>query len=468
MLKKIIIIFLIIIFTIAGYVLVKAYPDFKSSSSYIKNDKPIKVSLEFWGLWDNSDDWEEIIRKFENKTYDFNGQKVNVAINYTKKDFNSYQEDLKKAQEKNSSPDIFMINNNWLEKYADMLEPLDDNVAYAKEYDLIVYADLLSLFYKETLMDVFYENHLYGLPLSSDSLALFYNKDLFEKAKISEPPKSWIDFKDNVKRLTELNNKDEIIQSGVAFGAGKNVSRSSDVLSLLIMQGGGKVIDDDGLADIGKEIEVNTLNGTEKRTPGKRAIEFYAEFSNPKKEIYSWNSDQENSTIAFANNKTAMMIGYNYNIKNLLAINPDLNYGISPMPQLENSTPVNFSNVTIPVVSKSGNCKIEPSELSSEIDCAKISWSFLSFANEKENSKLYLDLTEKIAARKDLIEEQVKAGGKRSVYASQVESSQSYNKFDDEIDNILINMLDKINLDRENWEEKVDEATREIENLNKY
>jgi len=468
MLKKIIITFLIIIFSIAGYVLVKAYPDFKASNSYIKNDKPVKVTLEFWGLWDNSDDWEEVIKKFENKTYNFNGQKINVSINYTKKDFSSYQEDLQKAKERNSSPDIFMINNNWLEKYVDELEPMEGNEAYAKEYDLLDYADLLDIFYPKTLMDVVYEDQLYGLPLFSDSLSLFYNKDLFEKAGIAEPPKSWTEFKNYVKKLTELNNKDEIIQSGAALGTGGNISRASDILSLLIMQGGGRVVDNNGIADINKEVEVNTSNGIEKRFPGKRAVEFYAEFSNPKKEIYSWNLDQENSVTAFASNKAAMMIGYSYNIKNLLAINPDLNYGISPMPQLENSTPVNFSNITIPVVSKYGNCKVEPMELSDEIDCAKISWSFLSFAVEKENSKLYLDLTEKIAARKDLISEQIQTGEKISVFASQVESSQSYNKFDDEIDNILVNMLDQINLDRENWEEKVDEAAAEIESLNKY
>lgn len=342
MLKKIIITFLIIIFSIAGYVLVKAYPDFKASNSYIKNDKPVKVTLEFWGLWDNSDDWEEVIKKFENKTYNFNGQKINVSINYTKKDFSSYQEDLQKAKERNSSPDIFMINNNWLEKYVDELEPMEGNEAYAKEYDLLDYADLLDIFYPKTLMDVVYEDQLYGLPLFSDSLSLFYNKDLFEKAGIAEPPKSWTEFKNYVKKLTELNNKDEIIQSGAALGTGGNISRASDILSLLIMQGGGRVVDNNGIADINKEVEVNTSNGIEKRFPGKRAVEFYAEFSNPKKEIYSWNLDQENSVTAFASNKAAMMIGYSYNIKNLLAINPDLNYGISPMPQLENSTPRQF------------------------------------------------------------------------------------------------------------------------------
>jgi maltose-binding protein MalE len=207
------------------------------------------------------------------------------------------------------------------------------------------------------------------------------------------------------------------------------------------------------------------INGVEKRNPGKRAILFYTEFSNPKKEIYTWNSDQENSIKLFANGKLAMMINYSYQMKNLLALNPYLNYGISKMPQLENSTPVNFSNVWTPVVSKNNNCKVEPVELSNKIDCSKIAWSFLSFASQKENARLYLDSTNKAAARKDLIAEQISLNNKTSVFASQADSAMSYNKFDDRIDGILTNMIDEINLDRENWGEKVDKATEEIERL---
>ena len=459
-------IFLIIIIFSVGYILVKAYPSFKTPYVQTESDKPIEVTLEFWGLWDNSDNWEEIIRKFENRTYNFNGRKVNVSINYTKKDFGSYEEDIAKAKEKNNIPSIFMINNNWFESYIDLLEPLAGNDAYTQEYDLISHNDLLDIFSARTLFDAVRKDQLYGMPLYSDSLALYYNKDLFEKAGIKEPPKSWQEFNKVVKKLTILDNKDEIIQAGAALGTGENVSRSSDILSLLIMQGGGSVIDSDSKVDINKEIEVNMINGTEKRTPGKRGIEFYTEFANSKKEIYSWNSDQENSIKAFAEGKVAMMIGYSYHVKNLSAINSGLNYGISQMPQLENSTPINFSNVTIPVVSNLGNCKVEPVELSHEVDCEKISWSFLSFAVEKENSKQYLDLTGKVAARKDLIQEQIEADGAASIFASQAESSQSYNKFDDKIDNILVEMIDEINLEREETDKIVNEAVLKIENLN--
>ncbi len=460
-----IIIFFISLFFVVGYVLVKSYPSFKTPYAQIKSDEPIEVTLEFCGLWDNSDSWEEIIRKFESKTYNFNGQKVKVSINYTKKDFSSYEENIERSREKNNSPSIFMINNNWFGKYIKLLEPLPNNDAYIQEYDLVSHNNLLDIFYTRTLMDLVYEDQLYAMPLYSDSLALFYNKDLFEKAEIEESPKSWKEFNKIVKKLTILNNKDEIVQAGAAIGTGENINRSSDILSLLMMQGGAAVIDSNAETDINKEIEVNIIDGIEKRTPGKRGIEFYTEFANPKKEIYSWNSDQENSIKAFAEGKVAMMVGYNYYVRNLLAINSDLNYGISQMPQLENSTLINFSNITTPVVSNLNNCKVKPIELSNKVDCAKISWSFLSFATEKENSKYYLDLTNKVAARKDLIQEQIAIDGGISVFASQVESSQSYNKFDDRIDDILIEMIDEINSDREKTDEIINEAVVEIESL---
>ena len=446
-----------------GYFLFKSYPNFRAPQ--VENEQIVEVELEFWGLWDNSDDWKKIIEKFEKNTNEFNGQKVKVKINYTKKDFASYREDIEKAKEKNNNPNIFFVNNNWFNDYKNNLESLSGNMAYQKEYELLSYDEVSDIYSANTLIDFVAENLLYSIPLYTDSLALYYNKDLFQKAGIEKPPKSWAELKKNVMRLTVFGKKDSLTQSGVAFGTGENINRSSDVLSLLVMQGGGKVIDGNGKIDINKEIEVSTVEGVEKRDPGKRAISFYAEFSDPQKEIYSWNADQENSVQSFADGKLAMMFGYSYQIQNLLSLNPDLNYGVAPMPQLENSTVINFSNTFFPVVSKDNNCKVNLVELSDKVDCSKIAWSFLSFATNKENSELYLNSTNKAAARKDLIQKQTQDSSHIGVFASQAESAVSYNKFSDEIDNILVNMLDEINLDQENIDEKVDKAVRKIEDL---
>ena len=469
MFKKTITILFIIILTIilfgVGYVFIVFAPDSIEQTSIEEDEKPIEVTLEFWGLWDNSDNWEGIIEKFESETYDFNGQKINVSINYTKKDFNSYEKDLAKAKEKNNEPNVFMINNNWLEKYLNQLEPLTGSDSYAEEYKLIKYEELLEVFPAETIRNLIYENELYGLPVYSDSLALFYNKDLFTEAEIENPPQTWKEFKETAEKLTELDKNNEITQSGTAMGCGKNINSSSDILSLLIMQGGARMIDFDKNIDLNKEIEINAINGIEKRAPGKKAIIFYTEFSDPEKEIYVWNCKQEEAVRSFANNKTAMFIGYSYQIKNLLALNPDLNYAISKMSQLENSTIINFSNVWTPVVSKNNNCLVKPTESSDGIDCSKIAWSFLSFATQEENSEIYLNSTGKAAARKDLITRQINQNDKISAFASQTETAISYNKFDDRIDGILIEMIDKIYLERERIDEIVERAVENIEKL---
>lgn len=467
MFKKTIAIALAIIILLAiGYVLIRAYPDFiKTDNSISENKTSAKVTIEFWGLWDNSDAWEEIIKQFEKKDYKFNGQKMNIEINYTKKDFSSYQKELSEAKQKNMEPNAFVINNNWLGKYAGWLYPLDKNNAYAEEYKLVKYDELLNLFPTEAIRSLVYGDNLYGLPTYSDSLALYYNKDLFKEAGIENPPKTWKEFKDDVKKLTKIDGKNNIIQSGTALGSGKNINRSSDILSLLVMQGGVQVIDSGGNININREVEINTKEVVEKRNPGKTAMVFYAEFSDPQKEIYTWNIEREESTEDFAKGKTAMIFGYSYQIKNLLAKNPDLNYDVSPMPQLEESTIVNFSNVWTPVVSKYNNCKVEPQELADKIDCPKIVWSFLSFSIQKENSRLYLDSMGKPAVRKDLIAEQIGVNDKIGVFASQAESAIIYNKFDDKIDDILVEMIDEINSDGENMEEKINMAVEKIENL---
>lgn len=427
--------------------------------------EPAKVTLEFWGLWDDSDKWQPIIDKFEKETHTWDGQEVKVKINYTKKDISTYESDLEKYSEQGKAPGIFMINNYWLQRYAERLEPLARNVAYIEEYNLLNYEKLQDIFPPNILEESFDSNNeMYGMPVYSDSLALYYNKDLFQKAGIQNPPTTWDELKSDTKKLTLLGKKNEIKQSGIALGEGKNVNRSCDILLLLMMQGGSKVITKDGIIDFNKEIDVNTSQGVQKRQPGLTAIQFYMEFSDPQKEIYSWNDAQPNSIQAFADGKTAMMFGYSYQIGNLLALKPELNYGIAPVPQLANSTPINVSNMWMPVVSKQKSCLISNGN-PQDVDCAKIAWSFLSFANQKENISEYLDATGKASARIDLLEEQSAGDGPVKAFAQQATMNRSYDKYDDRIDSVLIQMLDDIYNDRGRWKVKADETAAKIEEL---
>lgn len=435
--------------------------------SLVKAKEPVEVTLEFWGLWDSSDKWQPIIDKFESQTHNWNGQDVKVKINYTKKDISSYEEEVKKSYAGGKSPSIFMINNYWLPRYVSQLEPLTGNSAYIDEYGLLDYEKLQDIFPMNILQTVFYgDNQMYALPTYSDSLALYYNKDLFQKAGIANPPTTWDELKADVKKMTLVDRKNVIKQSGIAMGTGKSVSRSCDILSLLVMQGGGKIINQAGDIDFNKTVGVNTSQGVQQREPGLTALQFYMEFSDPNKEIYAWNSDEENSLQAFADGKAAMMIGYAYQKDNLLALKPDLNYGIAPIPQLADSTPMDITNVWMPVVSNQKSCVVTGGS-SYNVDCDKIAWSFLSFANQPENISQYLLSTGKASTRIDLIAQQSNNDDKVSAFAKQANIVRSYNKFDDKIDTIFTDMLDKIYGNRSGWKQEANNAVAQIEGLKK-
>lgn len=429
----------------------------------ITKKKPATVTLEFWGVWDSSDSWQKIIEKFESETHFWKGQEVKVKVNYTKKDFSSYEADLDRTYQDGTTPSVFLINNYWLGRYADKLSPLSGSVATIDSYELMDYEELSDIFPPYILQDVFYgNNEMYALPIYSDSLALYYNKDLFQKAGIDQAPATWDEVKADLKKLTLIDKKNQISQSGIALGGGKEINRSCDIFALLTMQGGGKVIDADGKIDFNQKVSIPTSAGSKEREPGLTALQFYMEFSDTDKDNYSWNNTLSNSVQDFADGKVAMMLNYNYQRANLLALKPELNYSIAPVPQLAGSTSISISNVWFPVVSEQSSCKIEGGE---DLSCPDIAWSFLSFANQKENIATYLESTGKASARIDLSAEQAAKEDKLAPFAKQASIARSYDKFDDSIDTILTQMLDAVYTDRTAYKAKADEAATKIDEL---
>jgi ABC-type glycerol-3-phosphate transport system substrate-binding protein len=390
-----------------------------------------------------------------------------VNIIYTKKDISSYEADLQKAYDENKSPSLFLINNYWLGRYTNRLEPLTGKVTDIGEYQLLDYEKLQEIYPPFILKDAFgLDNQMYGVPLYSDSLALYYNKNLFQQAGLTAPPATWEELKAYAKRLTRVEDGNRLQQSGIALGSGKNVSRSADILALLTLQGGGKVIDQNGYIDFNKKVEVRTSAGIQERVPGLTAIQFYSEFSDPNKEVYAWNAEQPDSLAAFIGGKTAMMFGFSYQRANIQALKAGFEFGIAPVPQLPGSTPVTVSNYWYPVVSSQKACVVNRGQASG-INCGKIAWSFLSFVAQKENVADYLNAGSKAAARTDLIKEQALRTDDVGVFARQAPIARSYNKFDDSIDTIFANMLDAAARNRAGWEGEADKAATMIEGLKK-
>jgi multiple sugar transport system substrate-binding protein len=249
---------------------------------------------------------------------------------------------------------------------------------------------------------------IYGFPLSVDSLALFYNKDLLSAAGIATPPDDWTEFLSDVEKLTQYDDAGNIKQSGAAIGTADNVERATDILSLLMIQNGTQMTDDQG------RVAFHLIpDGTPADIfPGLDAVEFYTDFSDPTKKAYAWNTSMPSSFEAFTTGKTAFFFGYSYHLPLIRTAAPKLNFAVSGMPQIAGGKVANFANYWVEGVSK-------------DTKNADWAWDFLAFAASQKQVSSYLAAASKPTALRNLINTQLESED-LNPFASQVLTAESW------------------------------------------
>lgn len=373
---------------------------------------PYTVDLEVWGLFDDSSAYQEALAAFRDLNKDHIGN-----VTYRKMSEATYQEDIVRAFAEGKGPDIFLIRNSWLPKFETLIAPAPAYQFSEKEYR-DAFADVVA-------HDFVVEGKTYGAPLSIDSLALYYNKDLFNAAGIANPPSTWDEFLINSKALSSVDTFGNIVQSGAAFGTAKNINRSPDILLALGLQRGA-IVESKGTAD--------TLQIT--GDPMGQAFDFYSQFSKIGSESYSWNSRQHYSIDAFYEGSLAMMVNYSWHIDTIRRKNAKLNFAVAALPQFSGFQPSNYANYwsfvvaknKVPPVVAEGQPALFPVERYNDLRVHE-SWQLLHYLTfphpeksitlrnplsntsavlpvEDDPAKTYLEKTRKPAARRDLIEEQ--------------------------------------------------------------
>lgn len=386
-----------------------------------------KVTLEYWRVFDDEDSMRDVISAYR-------ATHPNIKINYKKLRFDEYEVELIRALAEGRGPDILSLHNTWLPAYQNLLLPLPDSVTVTEQEtqgtlrkEVVVVdkvkptmsiRELKANFVEQVPKDVILQyqpdpdiaatEKIYGFPLSVDSLALFYNKDLLSAAGIATPPANWTEFIADVEKLTQYDEEGNIVQSGAALGTAKNVERATDILSLLMIQNGTQMTDDHG------RVSFHLIpDGTPSEVfPGVDAVEFYTDFSDPTKKSYSWNASMPTSFEAFTTGKTAFFFGYSYHLPLIRTSAPKLNFAISIMPQIADGKTANFANYWIETVSKD----------SKSSDWA---WDFLAFATSQEYVSSYLTNANKPTALRNLINTQLE-NEDLSAFATQVLTAESW------------------------------------------
>ncbi len=209
-----------------------------------------------------------------------------------------------------TAPDVFFIDAVYSPQFMSTgaLLPLDD---YIKNSSMD--ADMFA----QSLLDAFvWDGKIYGLPKDSNTLVVYYNKDLFDANGVEYPNANWTwdDFENAAKTLTNVSGRSIDNTYGLVLGQwpGRWLS--------FMYQNGGRVLTEDG-----------KLAFTEPEFV--EAFRWYTDLY--KKGIGVLPSDvgASRERDAFGQGRVAMAVEGGWAIPTLFSNYPDLNWGAAELPQ---------------------------------------------------------------------------------------------------------------------------------------
>lgn len=448
-----------------------------------------KVDLEIWGLFDDSDVFTKAIQEYKKRN-----ERVGT-ITYKKMSVDSYENDLRDALATGKGPDIFLIHHTWLTKHLDKLEPAPAEMmsSSGKNAAFVTPRNVEDNFPDVVQKDFVKDSKVYALPLSIDSLALYYNKDLLNQAGISRPPKTWEEFDSDVQKMTKIDSFGNITISGAAMGAssdrpentgGGKINRATDILTLLMMQAGAEMYDSD--RNVAQFAEFPASFSGKDKSPGQMALEYYTKFSNLNSSQYSWSAQMHNSIDAFIEGKTAMAINYSWLIPRIGDKAPKLNFGTAPVPQNKDQSGkginVDFANYWGLSVSKNKLMSAESGQKVTATNEQRITeaWKFLAYltmsseeispflgavsseSTDYNPAAEYAEKQKKPAARRDLIDKQ-KDDLLLSPFAQGNLIARSWPEPDNlAVEKIFDDMIDDVALRNEKSEEVLRQAQNSV------
>lgn len=289
-------------------ILVGAIPGLQTS-----RPEAITAHLSIWNVGDRQE-------TLETAFVEFNAKYKNVSFAYRSfPNEPAYETALLDALAAGVGPDIFVVRNDKLFRHLNKIVPAVNAIALPElreRFPQVVEKD----FYRAG-------SGTYALPLSIDTLALFYNRDLLDAAGVANVPTTWDEVQAIAPALTKKNEAGTVTQSGIALGGNaEEIESAVDTLYLLMLQTGTVMTD------------AAFTRATFDTSQGTNALRFYLQFGNPSSASYAWGAGSGSARTRFADEKLALLIDYASTISAVTARNSFLNYSVAPVPQPKDAT----------------------------------------------------------------------------------------------------------------------------------
>lgn len=286
-----------------------------SSGATASGDKTTLTVWHTWGAGPGLDAMQAIVDKY-NETNDKN---IHVDLGFVANQASGNTQTMDKlmaAIAAGSPPDVALLDNFQVAGWAaqEALTPLDD---------LMAGVDLsLDGVYEWAAEGSTYKGATYSIPYNGDSRALFYNKDMFEAAGLDpDSPPTTID------ELTEMAEK-------LTIRDGANYKQAGFVPWLFA----GKPVYCWGWNFGGSfyDADSNTLTVNDPNNIAALQWEVdYAEKMGGADFVNFASGLGTGAEDPFVTGQIAMAVRGNFDIANIATYNPNLNYGITPIPSKE-------------------------------------------------------------------------------------------------------------------------------------
>ncbi|MNO12319.1 putative arabinose-binding protein precursor [compost metagenome] len=273
-------------------------PAAKNSGTDTGSKSGKKTELTFWGDWGG-----EGQKQFETMVDAFNKSQDKIHVKYV------LQQDMitkfLTAATNGGAPDVLFWDRWRTSLYApkNVLHPVDEYLTR----DGISKDD----FYSESLTELSYNDKLYGLPLTVDARALFYNKKLLAEAGL-QPPATWDELEAAATKLTKWKG-DKLEVAGFSMA-------DLGLFNMYLQQAGGTMLTEDGKTNFNNE-------------KGKQVLEFWDRLMN-KDKVYKvgFELGLGEGQDAFVTGKVAMLYSGPWMLSTYNKYGKDLDYGVVPPP----------------------------------------------------------------------------------------------------------------------------------------
>jgi multiple sugar transport system substrate-binding protein len=300
---------------------------------------------------------DALIEKFEAENPD-------ITVRHTNFPYADYRTKVAAAIPAGEGPDVVQLFYGWLNDYVDagLIQPLPTDTFPPDEIEAEYFPMVQAMKVDGAYM---------ALPTAVRSLALFYNKRLFEEAGLEGPPETLEQMIEYAQKMTMKDGAGNITQEGITSGmTGQDHHWFREGL---VRQFGGAPYSDDN------------ATVTYNSDAGIKALEFYSGME--MNEGVTLSTFMEDGQAAFKAGRAGMHLDGSFRIGALNKIR-SLEWGVAELPAGPDGTRSNYSSYWVNAITS----KAEGDKFDAAV-------KFLQFVTSDEAMQLWLDTVGELPAK---------------------------------------------------------------------